>query len=376
MEIKINEIRLSLIWFAPFKGIIDDAAPMAFLSSRDDYIELFTKTQNNETSYSLPWGNGSGAHFWQHYFSQKDLANVSSRVAWQRIAPLCLTPMLSVERSKESACRISIDDFIYPHGIAVMLTLGLRGVFSLEDAVENLMLYRNDFQFKTHDSSNQIYDLNLNQIADMELSRLWKTVLGINTPKKMPPAEPFSLTTIIDGEADTTNVIIPENSETHRALEALCRFSVSWKENPLHPLDSNTCIDFKAKNYTPACNMIYGLKRARVLWFPEYFVKPDKKKRCTKLGCYHRNLSLASLQTESLINLTTLIYPHIENGSFIPEPSGGFSKKAAGLIGRIYGGVQDETYRSGSLRKQIDDSGMVNIINRVRESFPPMAKLN
>ena len=70
-----------------------------------------------------------------------------------------------------------------------------------------------------------------------------------------------------------------------------------WKNDALHPWDASTCLKIR---HAPLSHVLYGLDRGRAVWFPDLFTKQG---RVHALGCYHRNLTLLSLQTESLVEL-------------------------------------------------------------------------
>ena len=108
-------------------------------------------------------------------------------------------------------------------------------------------------------------------------------------------------------------------------------------------------------------NIIYGLKRSRAIWFPCYIKSVGKKIR--KLGCYHRNLTFATLQTESLVAMIrTLIKNQNDNSPDLREKV----INATQILGLLYEGVNG-TYKSWSIRKQIDDNGYMGIIKQARE---------
>ena len=116
----------------------------------------------------------------------------------------------------------------------------------------------------------------------------------------------------------------------------------------------------------------YGLKRGRAVWIPTSFVPKAKK---YSLACYHRNLVYASLQTESLVSLMQLMTSAL---TAAPNTSRHASmetlvQSAAGILGRLYGGDTD-IYRSGSVRRQIDDHPHKAAINDVRKyrGRPPL----
>jgi hypothetical protein len=111
--------------------------------------------------------------------------------------------------------------------------------------------------------------------------------------------------------------------------------------------------------------VLYGLDRGRAVWFPDLFTKQG---RVHALGCYHRNLTLLSLQTESLVELMCAAGAYIDATKPLPLAMEDLAKGAAGVLGRLYGGNQD-TYQSWSPRAQIDGNRYADTINKVRQFF-------
>lgn len=55
-------------------------------------------------------------------------------------------------------------------------------------------------------------------------------------------------------------------------------------------------------------------------------------------------------------------------GPILPGAHDNCARNAAGIMGRLYGGV-DDTYRSGSLRAQVDQQGLVAMMNTARARY-------
>jgi hypothetical protein len=187
-------------------------------------------------------------------------------------------------------------------------------------------------------------------------------------------------------EVDPTQPIAPMGA-VHRALEALCSWHQTWKNDVLHSWDTSTCLKIR---HAPRSHVLYGLERGRAVWFPDLFSKqtsalsgvsitlPDravrvpnfftKERRVHSLACYNRNLTLLSLQTESLVELMRAAGACIDANKPMPLAMEELAKGAAGILGRLYGGTQD-TYRSWSPRAHIDGNHYADTINKVRHFF-------
>jgi hypothetical protein len=87
----------------------------------------------------------------------------------------------------------------------------------------------------------------------------------------------------------------------------LCTWERFWKKANLHPLDDSSMLAHMRRNLLPG-RVLYGLGCGRAVWLPGYFREniadgEDLRARLSFVNCYHRNLTLLSLQTASLLAL-------------------------------------------------------------------------
>jgi hypothetical protein len=171
-------------------------------------------------------------------------------------------------------------------------------------------------------------------------------MLGANANPGARAANPFTIATVTRGDGVDENASLAPEGEIHRVLHGLCRWSETWQNDA--GLDSPEKANL-LKGAHPNGHLLYASKNGRAVWFPEHFKSADKKPH--RLGCYHRNLTLLSLQTEALIQSV--------------KPAGdALAKPAAWLLGRLYGGKA--TYKSASARAQIDADNQRAMIEQVR----------
>lgn len=116
-------------------------------------------------------------------------------------------------------------------------------------------------------------------------------------------------------------------------------------------------LPLKQQTESPPCNVLYAAKNSRVVWFPGIFLPGVKN---GLLAAYHRNLTLASLQVESLCGLIgaskdMLKYP-------IPPVHSERLRRALINLEQLYGG--QSSYHSYSTRVQLDwHAGLKDIVN-------------
>ena len=155
-------------------------------------------------------------------------------------------------------------------------------------------------------------------------------------------------------------------------VHILCRFN-SYAITSIYNADAGLDVaKVSIKKSAPTSHLVYGTRRGRAVWFPELFLSADEGVQ--SLGCYHRNLTLLSMQIESLSGLLAEVDRRITQGKVLPQGVVQCAKQAARLLETLYNGKdatygEEATYRSGSARAQLERNDLVPIINRVRHYF-------
>lgn len=363
----MNEIRITLIWTEVYPTLLTPAgasAPLAFLGRKAAYATEFEKACQGTHILEPPWPlhKGKGRHhFWYHYFGNVEPVNVSGNLAWD-----CLTPFRTNIAKLQATWlngRASAEGFFFAHGVAFLVTVSLEldnaSLAHAVDAAHNaratgiyVVTWRNGT------ATNGTPDV----IAAHALDDLRAMALGVGAPQGVRPGKPFTLVTIIKGAGGDATASNPPNGEVHRALEGLCSWHASWETDTLHDLETSK---LKTQSTSPG-HLLYGLERGRALWFPALF--DLTKKRTHKLACYHRNLTLLSLQTEMVIGLMRCAARIIGSNQVMSVALDQLAKKGAGLAGRLYGKT-DTIYQSWSARRQMVDARVLDEIDRVRTYF-------
>ncbi|MBI5653709.1 MAG: hypothetical protein HZC40_25155 [Chloroflexi bacterium] len=365
--VTLNEIRMSAIWTETFPTLLTPAgatAPMAFLGQKINYAAEFENALNGASALEPPWPRHKGKgrhHFWYHYFGNVEPANVKGNLAWDCLAPFH-TNIAKIQAAWLNG-RASAEGFFFAHGVAFLVTVSL----TLDDAILGLAvdavqdaravgLY--DVTWRNQTQTNGTLD----GIDAHALDDLRALALGAGAPQGARPGQPVTLVTIIQGAGGNATAPNPPNGEVHRALEALCSWHASWQTDALHALDA---MQLNRKSASPG-HLLYGLDRARALWFPDLFDRA--RKRTYKLSCYHRNLTLLALQTEMVIGLMRHAAKMIAANQVMPAALDQLAKKGAGLAGRLYGKTPD-AYQSRSARRHIADAQALAEVDRVRKYF-------
>lgn len=368
-KIQVHDLRISFFWFILFPDLINGSKkcemPYAAIGNSSDYENLFNQILKGDCSkgFKLPWIDLSINFFWKYYLEGGRLGMVNGRDAWKHIIPLRRKVPASVEAPWFKG-RLIVEALFYPHGIAFMLTAYYRENVALKDAIEVAFQVRRLNRFWiTWEATGESESLSLDVLANKILDTLSVQVVGTKPSYCRRSSLPFSVVTIIKGKQVDYTKQIPIGGDINRTLEALTSWRPTWEHDVLPSLSERK---IRIKTSAPLSHILYGYSRGRVVWFPCSFIKNNRTVHT--LSCYHRNLLLTSMQVESLCWLVSMAAESIRNDMPLPVTQRECSRRAAGILGRLYGG-KDTTYQSWSPRIQIEQNNLVDDLNIVRTHF-------
>lgn len=372
-NIKIEKMRLSLIWVESNLGLLGNPeppqVPKGLLGNRDLYAEEFDRIQKQEPAaggLTQPWKAPTGHHFWQYYLEKRSLEDLDGQAFWKFLIPFRISLPLKITPSWFDGL-VTHAGFFYPFGFAWILNLETKNQMALEDVIP-LALKSRTLTYNIRWLNGKDQQLGAYALAEKCLTRLRESALGAGASRGSIRAnEPFSVFTVIQGSGEIPSGLPVQGGEIHRLLEAITTWNQalirSWGTVPPPALDSKVLLPLKLG--TPQGHVVYARKRGRAVWFPETF--KDTSDECHTLSCYHKNLSAAALQVESLCAFLKATASEIKNGCYehLPVMHRECARIAAGISGRMYGDVED-TYRSLSLRYHMDQNKFVQDVNIVR----------
>jgi hypothetical protein len=408
MVCEILEMRLSLIWSETVlhllgKNVPADA-PLKALGRRATFEQLFEQMLKSQSAatpiHALmgatkpvpvlgpPWPKPEGQLYWQRYLESSALGNLSGSVAWRGLVPLrSKFPIVVVPGPWLAAVSVPVkikvlpEAFFYPHGCAFVLTLIVEVQqkqppgpgLALFDAVDLAFKLRRDKFKVTWDGNTGLYsgvqwadgpgEITLDQLAGKALHAICATAFGPTAAANSAQVlDPFTIFTVVRGRG--VNPRLPPTNDVRRALEAVTRWSQSWRFDVLPNLKDRE-IDIKT---SPPSHLLYGRAKARAVWFPERFTHADNP---SSLACYHRNLTFTSLHVESLCGLAATAAERVRNNQLDSEGLRDCARQAVGGLGRLYGGggAHKKSYRSMSPRVQIEQNNFVADIDLVRKEL-------
>lgn len=339
----INRMRLSFVWNQTFP--LD--APTSFLGNRQRYHVEFEKAKQaaimgippEKVDLLLPWPKQNPYnHFWQYHLERRDLTNVTVNQAWNHLMPLRSSQRLSVRKVSQKTGAVA-EGFFFPIGAGVVLSLYFQEGLPLDDMVDKIVeVCSSSHQVKWLKDGKKA-KLSIDTLASQLLLDLHMTALDQTAPSLPPLEKPFSVVTVIDATDSDKNKPVEVGDAMHRALEGLCTLSPHWRDTPLHDLEYATRFEFMHKGFLPKGYLQYGLRRSLVTWYPGFFTEHlDEGEKLNSLACYHRNLTLLILQTSILISLVRQVAGLLHTREPIPDHFKEPARKAAGILGRLYGG--------------------------------------
>lgn len=341
------------------------------LSEPGDYQQPFEKARAQPAPGPLvtPWDMTKPEriqYFWTYYFENVSPHQVQPQVAWRKLVPLRRPAGVTAQASWLPGS-IHLHAFHYSHALALVALVGLKADLSLGDAVDKAHEVGRGGVFDTTFADGQTGRYTLPALAAHTMDLIRSAAFGSSVPAG-ERSQPFTLATVVRAKGNLdVSAANPENGDLHHALDGLCRGYGDWRSTPPAPFKESVLTTRRA---APS-HLFYGLKRGRAVWYPTSFL-PNAQRQYT-LGCYHHNLLFASLQTESLLALLVMADRLGDLNQLSPSMQK-LVRSVAGILGRLYSGDR-ACYRSQSPRRQIDDGGQVDAVNRVRRFYGGMGPL-
>lgn len=365
MNERVHDFRLSLIWIETVLDLLEGKAPQApasFLGARFAYATQFDAPSSGagaQLSLERPWPVTRGGEFWSLYYEdQRPLDALGGKQAWQGVTPF--RRRLGQLQPDWQGARLVREGFLYPHGVAFVVTLTQRANLDLTQTGDSALDFRR--KPKSYSDPGGKASIRLDDMADQARSELRTAAFGPNATVGRRPTEPFSVFTVVTGSNVNPTVPTQDGGDVHRLLDGVTGWSQAWASASPPPLAKQA---LTLRKGAAAGDVLYARSRGRAIWFPGSFTRPAGEVR--SLSCYHRNLTLVSLQVESLGALAREAALKLGAGQAWSQDLTAVARNAVNVLGRLYGGRS--TYRSWSPRSQIEQNGLVPDINTTRANL-------
>jgi hypothetical protein len=367
--IVIQSARLSFIWAEVLPGflqqLVPEKSPYAFLTRSFLFPEAFETARDGraeQPKLEAPWLSERKQQFWMRYLVQGKLREVPGSQAWDYLVPLRTDPGIQIEANWFDGSTF-IDAFYLPFGVAAAISFRWQPGLSLKDFLPKAYDFAKYGKFSLAGGPSQ--SLSLEQVADKVLTALRKNALGDGSQGGFRTQQPLSLTTIVEAQGVNPDADVRKETSILHALEVLTNWPADYEYLKL-PNPNDVCLP--AKSGAPAGSALYAKRRGRAVWLPALFrtqktaptlVAVDQSRRASKLGCYHRNLFFASLQTECLgllISYTAQLFSQGKHKADLTAHHRNVAHNAAKCLAKLYLGDKSKTWRSASVQRQIRDN--------------------
>jgi hypothetical protein len=370
MTTQFRNFRLSFIWVETIPAIFAQKlgadAAYAFLGRPGGYAEKFNTLQGGGAvaDLQLAWPRPQGHHFWKHYFAGRHSGSVSGVDAWKKHVPLRGTTPINIVLDVAEP-KATFEIFYMPQGIGLVANVYYRsdgGSKLLDDIVKLALGVRYRYRFRRSGepprNGRSLESMANHVLADARAHAFGKAdaFAGSNLP--------FTVATFVQGETDHPDDEVPQGGPVHRALEAL----TGWNEKyATMNLEKALLASARLAIHTRAeSDLVYARKSGRAIWLPREFADASAHPR---LSCYHRNLTLASLQTMSLGEFVGLTARQLQRGEKVSQMLLARAKSAAGVLSVLASGERQATYRTMSIDAQTKAGDWAASIDIINNSF-------
>lgn len=340
--VSLQRMRISFIWHQNLMAESPVARPLVLDLAR--YPAMFNeKPRDRSGPLTLPWPDHDRQGFWQRYLKMpKGLGMVGGRDGTRAFVPLRVASPLPLAIELPDAT-VSNEGFLHPWGASFVVNVSLGGP-GLDFAAASAAV--RDVRSGLWFASGSARSLRLDQVWSLGLEAV---SAHASTSFDGQSWDSFSVFTLLAARGskeafDPT----PKDAMAARFLQAVTTFSSTWEEDDLTPLAQ---AKVAGKSKAPPTHLIYGSERRRAIWSPGHFRAPADPPRAT-LSCHHRNLVLASMQTEALGRYLTETARRLGENIELSGENRTQAKLASEILKRLHDG-SDSTYRSGSVKAQM-----------------------
>lgn len=377
LDLRVEDIRLSFIWVETLTGLLAspgrDGASLSFVGSGAGYAAAFDTLLGGGAlpeGLEPPWRNLKAQRFWRGYLSRDAGKPLTGARLRRNLVPFRLKLPHTLEAAWQPAAgqappQLTLEGFLYPFGIALVVTAQSQGSLTLDETVDLAHRIKRNGRYTISGPGLQKADLPLYAAADRLLAVLRRKALG---PDASPGAnfdqDPFSVVTILRASGRDAAAVPLAGGEVHRALNALSHWPPNYQQAKLASLEKARRVTDSAM--ASSC-VLYTTRRGQAVWCPDRFGGAPGTQH--SLSCYHRNLTLAALQVESLCGLTSAAAEVVrsQGAAGLPSAFRDCATFAAGILGTLYGGARGATYCSSSISRHIelnDRAGDIELVRR------------
>jgi hypothetical protein len=388
---KVKHFKLSLIWtqtvLQPIRELTG-AAPgptdyclhdinafkAHFDRAQTEAAVAFKEKRAPHGQLIVPWEHSSG--FWKNYLREDekqkegvDLSTVKSPRAVKSLVPLrARVPVKKITAiGSQSDIVVSLQAFVYPHGLAIVATANVRAVdpggLTLPQTVQTAMRIKKTDTLSVQWRDGTTEKLPLTVIVAKCIDTLRTAHFEPNAPiaRDADLTDPFSIMTVIKAEGVDPSQPVVQGGDIHKALRAATQLVTASYENDEPGNLAKAYIPTQQAYKYSKGRFFFRSTRGRAIWFPNTFMQTVE--RVNSLSCFHRNTVFASMQVESLSNLVEALLAESNKGFTNTKKE--YARRALVMLRLLYSRTKG-TYRSYSPGMQMLDNDTVSSINALQ----------
>jgi hypothetical protein len=286
--------------------------------------------------------------FWYRHLGKREKYwAIDPAKCWPRLVPLWSNTDVDW-LGTATTIDVLAERLLFPCAAGVILSLDVTGPLSLDALVKVAAEARTGKVYQRAQGNPE----SLRPLLSGLLDETQQSVLGATDPDATGDNEPLFAATIVAADGVSKPPPLVDGNPLHKRLHALAH-----ADSTTGPPPALTTTSAPVSTSKSGGGILLVDGRSRVVWSPQKMLDATKTQQ---LACYHHNLALASVFAEALIAYTG----YAADGGRPHETV----KHAVNLLGMFYGRAPD-IWSSSAIQRQIDASGRVPDINRLRKSL-------
>ncbi len=354
----IDSVSVSWVRTRALPGRIQGHGGAPALGDIGKYVASFADAAQRSAAWTRPWlAQPTFSHYWARVFSD-GYRSVTGVRGWGTQTPLRETSPPNVA-STEANVVLECSRWVSPAGVGVVVTARITGPLDAPGLLDLLTRLDQAPVIVGGDAPEpRVMAAVLGGLLD-GAERGSAGAGGGTDPDSVTDAHALTIATVTASTGQPTTIV--SGDPIHRLLEGLCRLRSGPLTATVGDLAAARLATSSQYDNADTTRLIIGAGRA--IWAPVKSADADGRRR---LRCYHENQVLAAVQTSLLLNCVR--WASEQPLSALVGTVGALVSTTVQVLGRSYGQASG-AYASAFTFRQIQDSGLVAAIGKLRQSL-------
>ena len=205
MSAAIASFYLSLMWaetVGDLYGSSQPTGPLGYLGNDIRYKVLFDNIRLGNSplpGLERPWPKPSGQRFWTYYLNEKTPGDASGQDAWLALVPL-RQRLPAPNRQRTTAGWMQPELFLYPYGLALVMTIAVQEPLSLTEFARTA----NELRFAPVFTTTNGAAKQIAAVAADVLTQQRNQQIGTTAMSGSRSMDPFTVLTVVRGDVQPT----------------------------------------------------------------------------------------------------------------------------------------------------------------------------